>query len=621
MNKILRTLIALLLLFGCAGIENQKDPENDPAKSQPNILLIFCDDLGYGDLSIHGNPDVRTPEIDRLAEEAVRFEPFYAQPVCAPSRAQILTGRHFLKTGIWHVYEERAHLNLEETTLAEVLQDAGYYTAFIGKWTLGRHGPYLPQNRGFEGTWRQALEIDGNIYRHENPVVNVHGQLREMQGWASTLYTDFALAAIDSAGDRPFFIELAHISTHEPYYAPDSLVQYFLDQGFSISLATFYAMVEQLDAETGRLLDELDRRGLSENTLVIFTSDNGPIGNCQNLPRLTDEEMARRNPLDLRGRKGTVFENGIRVAGFFRWPGKFPPRIVEDPADLADLYPTLINLAGTRVPEDNLPVYGRDLSPLLLGEADTLPDRYLYTGNHQVNWKGRKDESGYVFDRNDFLFEGTNLAIRWKGYKYVQFARGKEYGTTSQFNALYYLPDDPGETRDISRKSPAVREKLENELRHWWNDEVLAHPGSYNLPTYYLGYPGEEEVEVHVGSAKRLHGDIDYRAVKWVLGLADWKGNGAGADFRMEVMDPGTYEVLISLTPGDQPCTLEVSLSDHEPALRPVRPDSPWLDRPAGVFDLKSGEAFLKIRMTGSDVASGTGIRTLDRIIVRRKDR
>jgi len=607
-------LLGLFILAGCYDPARKDRERGHP----PNILLIFADDLGYGDLAVHENPDVQTPHLDKFAAEAVRFEPFYAQPVCAPSRAQILTGRHFLETGIWHVYEEGAHLNPEETILPEVLKKAGYYTAFIGKWTLGRHGPYLPENRGFDDSWRQALEVPGNLYQHENPQVNINGKITRLKGWASSLYTDFALEAIDRSGNKPFFIELAHISTHEPYYAPDSLVRFYLEKGFSISLSTFYAMVEQLDHETGRLLDELDKRGLTSNTLVIFTSDNGPIGNCRNLPHLTEEEMARRNPLDLRGRKGTIFENGIRVPGFFRFPGKFPPRILRVPADLADIYPTLIELAGTSIPDDNLPVYGKSLVSLLTGEAETIPDRFLYYGSHQVNWTGRKDESGYVHDRNDFLFEGTHLAILAGDFKYVQYARNDDFGTKNQITALYDLKNDVRETSDISKDLPETRKKLGNELRRWWEEEVIKSDHSYQLPTYYLGYGAEREVEVHVGSATTLYGDIDYRAVNWVLGLVDWKGEEAGVDYRMKVIKGGMYEVFLNFQPGPAPCNLEVALGDHDFISHHLHRAEKQIDLSFGPFQLDAGESLLRIRMKGVQDPSLTGIVSLDKIVIRK---
>jgi arylsulfatase A-like enzyme len=277
MRVVLISLCALL-----AGACSQPDP-------RPNILLIFTDDQGYGDVAIHGNEDVDTPSLDMLARQSVRLDNFHAQPVCSPSRATLMTGRHFLKTGVWGTNGGRQYMNLDETTIANMLHDVGYHTAMLGKWHLGKTGPYRPQERGFEDTWRLLDNHD-----HVDPVLDHNGVTIREEGWTVDYLTDRVIELFEQKQSQPLFVYLAHPLIHEPYYAPDSLVQKYSIKGFSPSLATLYAMTEQLDYNTGRLMRALDETGEKDNTIVLFITDNGRIGNPGTENRLNARRSSPR---------------------------------------------------------------------------------------------------------------------------------------------------------------------------------------------------------------------------------------------------------------------------------------------------------------------------------------
>ncbi len=565
--KLVLLSLCSILMGGCS----QPD-------SRPNILLILTDDQGYGDVAIHGNQDIDTPLLDTLARESVRLDNFRAQAVCSPSRATLLTGRHFLETGVWGTGGGRQYLNLDETTIADILQSAGYYTAMLGKWHLGKTGPYLPQARGFKDTWRLLDDHD-----HVDPVLDHSGVTLRGEGWTVDYLTDRVIELIQQKQSQPLLVYLAHPLIHEPYYAPDSLVQKYGAKGFSPSLATLYAMTEQLDKNIGRLMRALDETGERDNTIVLFIGDNGRIGNPINMPHLTEAELDRRNAQGFRGLKGQLFDGGLRVPAFVSWPAKFPPRILSENTDLTDILPSLLDVCGITLPRENKPVDGLSLLPLLNGKAETLPARYLYYGNHEAGWKGKTEEFTFIKDRGRLEFELTDLAVLHGDCKYVSIQDGT-------LQALYNLADEPSEETSLNDSQPEIRAGLQQPLETWWHRDVVERSESYNLPTFLIGYPGEEANYVYAHAPSAIYGNVQTKRVHTV----NWRSHGDEQDVPIQVVESGHYKKSADLDVAHAAGNLEIIIGEK-------RLTAPIKERDGlqfGMLDLPKGPAVMQIRPT-----------------------
>ena len=566
----------LFFYFGCTSSDT-RNVEN----RRPNIILIFTDDQGYGDVAIHNNQDINTPELDALARKSVRLDNFRSQAVCSPSRATLLTGRNFLKTGVWGTGGGRQYLNLDETTIADILQSAGYYTSMLGKWHLGKVGPYLPPARGFDNTWRLYDNHD-----HLDPVLDHNGTTLRVQGWTADYLTDRVIELLKGK-KQPQFIYLAYPLIHEPYEAPDSLVQGYLAKGFSASLSTLYAMTEHVDYNVGRVMQTLDKTGLKENTIVLFIGDNGRIGNPVNMPHLTEAELDRRNPQGFRGLKGHLFEGGLRVPAFVSWPDKFPPRIVSEHTDLTDILPTLLDISGITLPAENKPVDGLSLLPLLNSTADTLPARYLYYGNHEAVWKGRTELFSFLKDRGHLEFELIDLAILHGDYKYVSMWGRLQNGS---LQALYNLADEPSEETSLNDSQPEIRARLQQQLETWWHRDVIERSDSYNLPTFFVGFPGEDTNYAFAQAPSAIYGNVQTKNSHTV----NWRSNGDGQDIPLQVVESGYYKISADVEVAHAAGYLEIVIGKQR-LIAPIK-DGNVLQ--LGVLDLLPGPADLQIRLT-----------------------
>lgn len=554
------------------------------ASDRPNILLILTDDQGYGDLACNGNTIVDTPRIDALAKESVRFNQFYAQPVCSPTRATLMTGRHFLRTGVWGVHGGRDYLHPDEVTIAQRLTDAGYRTAMFGKWHLGKTASYLPYNRGFERSW----SITDRLYEHTDPVIDHNGQTVTPKGWTVDYLSDRAIEFMCEDDDRPFFTYLAYPQIHEPWYAPQSLVDKYQSKGLSQSLATLYAMSEHLDSSFGSVLDALDEAELTDNTIVIFLGDNGPIGNAGNLPHLTDEEMATRNPLGLRASKGQVYENGIRVPGFFRWPGKFKPRSLNIPADVVDVYPTLLDILGIESGLKDSGLDGVSLRPVLVADKDSLPDRDLFYANHDTNWPTWSRLYDFLPGKDQIDFQTQVLALRHGRYKLVQ-----GWGDSN----LYDIQADPHEQNDIQATHPEQMSEMLARLQAWY-DQVLASDRSFSAPVYQIGSPHEPSTYLYACAPSEVYGRITGHSHS----TRGWNVVGDGEAIAICVLRPGRYMFKLDLTPGPRHGRLGIRVAgtDTEIDLGAGQPHTtPELSLPRGNTML---------RVTVSHAAPGKGV-------------
>jgi arylsulfatase A-like enzyme len=482
-------------LAGCA-----LSKEAGPGARPPNVLLIMTDDQGWGDLGCHGNPKIRTPHLDRLAGEAVEMTRFYVQPVCAPTRACLMTGRYNYRTGVTDTYLGRAMMHADEVTVAEALAKAGYATGIFGKWHLGDNYPLRPIDQGFQtGVWH----LGGGMSQPADPpgsrgyfdaVYQVDGEEKRLDGYCTDVFADACIRFIEASRDRPFFAYLPTNAPHTPLEVPDKYWKPYQEAGLDETTAKVYGMVENVDANVGRILARLDALGQADRTLVIFLTDNGP-------------QQRNRYTGGLRAGKGTVYEAGIRVPFFVRWPGRTEPgRKVDAIAAHIDILPSLMEACGAAAPADRT-IDGRSLVPLWTGTAGSWPDRTLFFQWH------RGDEPVAYRD-------AAAVEPRWK---LVMHLKGGE----PRFE-LYDIPADPGEKNDVADAHPEVVARLRAAYDAWLAD-VSATRG-YDPPRIHLGSEHENPVR---------------------LSRQDWRGPQAGwgpkslGYWEVHVARPGTYEVTL----------------------------------------------------------------------------
>jgi arylsulfatase A-like enzyme len=459
----LRTLTRFLFLAVALGVPLLSAMGRRPtaAPPPPNVVIIYADDLGYGDLGCYGSPTIRTPALDRMAAEGMRFTDFYsAGEVCTPSRAALLTGRYPVRSGMAGgrrvLFPESAGgLPPEEVTFAEALRERGYVTAHIGKWHLGVHAGSRPNDQGFElsvglpysndmdarpGLPRGAAASPTPAPDGWNVPLLRNGEVEEQPVDQTTLtdrYTREALRVIDGAAGRPFLIYLAHTFPHVPLFASTSFR--------GRSRAGIYGdTVEELDDSVGRILRHLREKGLAENTLVIFSSDNGPW--------LTQgAQGGSAGPL--REGKGSTWEGGMRVPAIAWWPGRIPPAVCSAVASTLDVFPTLLALARVPVP-GGLELDGRDASPLLFQT-------------------GTRSDTPFLFFRGQEL-----MAVRlneWKLHFQTQAGYGGSPRERHDPPLLFHLGQDPGERRNVAAEHPERVQELRARAERM-QAEVVAVP-------------------------------------------------------------------------------------------------------------------------------------------------
>jgi arylsulfatase A-like enzyme len=407
MRKI-KLLILLLASLVTGGLRAAQPPP-------PNIVWIWADNLAYGDLGVYRSDHVKTPVIDRLAAEGARFTQYYvAHTVCSPSRAALLTGRQPFRVGIVDVLrpDGPSGLPADEITLAEALRGQGYATQAIGKWHLGDRRKFLPTQNGFDHYFGLPYSMDmlpTVLYRDNEIVDRLDGD--KVQDLTIRM-TDEAIRFIESNRERPFFLYFSHTIPHPPLNLPKSV----RTPGRPI----YDDAIEHMDEQIGRVIDALDRLGLRENTLVIFTSDNGPMNRGGDTG-------------GLRGRIRDSYEGGVRVPFIARWPGSIPPgQVIDTPAIAYDMFPTLLMLAGGQLPSDR--VYdGQDIWPVLSGKGDfhrQKPFIWVYLDNVTAIRDGR-----------------------WK----LHVAHRDQ---TLDPPELYDIEQDPAETRNLQEEHPEVVARL-----------------------------------------------------------------------------------------------------------------------------------------------------------------
>ncbi|MCD6596752.1 MAG: arylsulfatase, partial [Bacteroidales bacterium] len=449
-KSILSYFLLAYFLLSCTG--NKEKNADTYVHKKPNVLLIMTDDQGFGDFGFTGNPDVITPNLDKLAQRSIFFNNFHVSPVCAPTRSSLMTGKYHALTGVYDTYNGGAIMATEEVTLAEILKDHGYKTGIFGKWHLGDNYPFRPQDQGFLTTLIHpsgGIGQVGDIYNYFkgdssyfNPVLLKNGIPTNTKGYCTDVFTEGVIDFIRENRDTPFFAYLSYNAPHTPLQVPDEYYQRFKDlqfdtskynvNGFPVigmneknceSARRVYAMVNNIDDNIGKLFEELDKLQLRENTLIIFLTDNGP--------------QQIRYTAGLRGRKGMVYEGGIRVPLLIDIPGEDEHRILDFKAAHIDLLPTILDYCNISLPE-NLHINGRNLCPVIRGEKVDWQERPLF-----FTWQRGMPEPY------------RNVSVSKGRYKLVGHSPYNRPGFE-----LFNIEDDPHELVDLSKKNPGKVKEL-----------------------------------------------------------------------------------------------------------------------------------------------------------------
>ena len=519
-------LVASVLMNSLAALGLAAD-----TTSKPNVIIILTDDQGFGELGATGNPVVRTPHIDRLAEQSVSLSNFHVMPVCSPTRACVMTGRYNYRTGVVDTYLGRSMMHPDETTLAEMLAAGGYRTGIFGKWHLGDNYPMRAMDKGFQ----ESLVLNGGGLAQPgdspdpvdergayfNATLRHNGEWVKTKGYVSDVITDAAIQFIQKESDQPFFVYLPFNCPHSPHQVPEEYRQRHGKQDFAVdkfpkhghpmaakhnpdALARVYGMIENIDDNLGRLFARLEELKLADNTIVVFFSDNG----CQ-----------RHNGYNagFQGWKGTTFEGGIHQFCFVRWPAQLKAgRQVAPIAANIDLAPTVLDLCSVPKPQ-RVKFDGVSLAPLLRGENVQWPDRVLCFQWHRGDVPGRY----------------RAFAARSQDWKLVQpLGVGEKWNGETRFQ-LYDMAHDPLEMHDLAAEQPDRVKELKARYDAWFDD--VTGTRDYNVPSrIFLGTPHENPV---------------------LLTRQDWRGPGASwgpkgiGYWEVKVAAPARFEVKLRFAP------------------------------------------------------------------------
>lgn len=461
----IKKYIVFLFLFLEIGIFAQSQ--------KPNVILILTDDQGIGDLSAHGNPWLKTPNLDAFYNEAVRVTDFHVSPLCTPTRAAIMTGQYPINNGAWATFKGRDALSKNAKTMANVFKDNGYKTALFGKWHLGDNYPTRPTDLGFEtaihhlaGGIGELSDYWGNSYFDD--VFYVNNQPKQFKGYCTDVWFQETMKYIDEQKDNPFFVYLPLNAPHDPLIVAEKYAKPYKHlEGTKIIDANLYGMIANIDENFGKFYKYLGDKNLLENTILIFMSDNGTRFGYSNDGKLGYNK-------GFRGIKGSKQEGGHRVPFFIRWPnGKIEGgKDINVLAQHVDLIPTLAKLCGIDVPSE-MKLDGIDFSPVLTNNQNQLQERTAFIHNRQ-DWRQPKDvQQTCILKDNWRLINGTKL---------------------------YDIEKDPKQKNDVAKQYPEVVKELLNQNKNFLK-KVKENSEYYELPVSVVGNEAQKEIKLTIQHA------------------------------------------------------------------------------------------------------------------------
>lgn len=572
MHRIRALSILAAVLIAVAGCSSREGSGEGAAQS-PNLVVFLADDQGWGDLSLHGNSNLATPSIDSLARDGAMFEHFYVCAVCAPTRAEFLTGRYYGRGGVRGVSRGQERLNIDEHTIAQTFRAAGYATGAFGKWHNGTQHPYHPNARGFDEFYGFTEGHWGHYFDYE---LDRNGELVQGEGFVIDDVTSRALEFMERQGGEPFFAYLAYNTPHSPMQVPDAYWNRFASKELDMrhrdpdkedvpKTRAALAMVENIDWNVGRVLQKLDDLQLSENTIVLYFSDNGP--------------NSWRWNAGMKGRKGSIDEGGLRSPLLVRWNGNVAAGLVIDEiAGAVDLLPTLADLAGIET-GGSKPLDGRSLKSLLLDQERPWNDRELYS--LRVTGSG-------------------NLAsVRTQRFRLDPEGR------------LFDIENDPGQRVDVADQFPEEAAELRAKAAAWL-EEIAPSVGPDDRP-FPVGHAALTLLPARDGVP---HGNIERSArAPNCSYFTNWTSTGDSITWDIEVAVAGEYEISLYYTAAEAGSMIEASFGDVtvEAAVTEVH-DPPAYGAEADRVP-RVGESLVKdfqpLRLGRAELPSGTGTLTL----------
>lgn len=476
-------------------------------EKRPNVILIMTDDQGYGDIASHGNTILKTPNMDKLHSESVRFTNFHVSPTCAPTRAALMTGLYTNRTGVWHTIGGRSLLRKDKVTIADVFKENEYHTAIFGKWHLGDNYPFRPQDRGFQevlihgaGGVGQTPDFFDNDYFNDTYTHN--GKLEEYKGYCTDIWFEEAIKYIEIQKDNPFFCYISTNAPHGPFYVDNKYSEPY--KGIkNVPSNEFYGMITNVDDNIGILTKKLEALGIADNTILIFMTDNGSS--------MGDKKIKVFNA-GMRGKKNSEYDGGHRVPFFIKYPdGKLEAgKDINNISAHIDVLPTLIALCELTLNEP-INFDGKNLMPLINGSSKNWSERLLITDSQRVEHPVKWRKSAVMSDN-------------WR------LVNGKE---------LYNMVDDPSQMNDVALEEPKKVKKFRKTYEEWWDDVSIDFE---KYPAIGIGSPKENPVNL---TSHDWHSDTQ---VPWNhkhirSGL---QGNGFWV---LDIESTGIYEITLSRWP------------------------------------------------------------------------
>ena len=507
MIKYVKSYLFLIGVVGFVGCTQQ----TEELPQQPNIIIFLSDDQGWGDFSINGNSNINTPNIDRLAGEGVSFNNFYVQPVCSPTRGEMLTGRYHARGGVYSTSAGGERLDLDETTIADVFKAAGYATAAYGKWHNGMQYPYHPNGRGFDDYYGFCSGHWGNYF---DPMLEHNQEIVTGEGFLIDDFTNHGLEFIERNKEQPFLLYLPYNTPHAPMQVPDRWWDDFQSKELSMRAEpdkeediqftkAALAMCENIDWNVGRIMGKLEELELDDNTIVIYFNDNGP-------------NSWRWNG-GMKGRKGATDEGGVRSPLFIKWPKKIQAgKRVEQIASVVDLLPTLTDMADV-VQSTEKPLDGISLLPLIIEDNPDWNNRLIFN-----QWRDK-------------------VSVRSQVYR------------LDHQGGLYNIENDRGQTTEVGKLFPEVKERLQVAKDNYIT-QVKGELPEEDSRTFPLGHPESKITQIPARDGV-AHGNI-LRSNRWpnCSFFTNWTSLEDKITWEVEVMQPGNYQVTLYYTckPGNE---------------------------------------------------------------------
>lgn len=483
----------------------------------PNVVVILTDDQGWGDLSLHGNLDLQTPNVDAIAQSGAQFRNFYVSPVCSPTRAEFLTGRYHPRTGVRNVTSGGERLNLDETTIADYFRQSGYQTGAFGKWHNGSQYPYHPKGRGFDEYYGFTSGHWGDYF---SPPLEHNGEIVQGQGFIADDITNHAISFMKENRENPFLCYIAYNTPHSPMQVPDSFYHKYRDkelqsryhgtekQDMEFTRAAL-AMCENLDFNIGRIIRTLDNHDLSENTIIVYFHDNGPNG--------------WRFNGGMKGRKGSTDEGGVRSPLFLKWPSRIQPgKTVDCISSTIDILPTLIELTGIQSKYKN-PLDGISFASVLTQDSKEPEGRMIFS-----HWAGR-------------------VSVRTQSHRLDD--RGR----------LFDMITDPGQTKNIREIQPKLAKQLESEVQNWRKEVLVGIQGKDSRP-FPVGY--EAFPLTHLPARDALFSGSVKRSAPApnCSFLTEWNSEDDRIYWPVAIETSGEYEMLFHHTISSQNTGVTIEL-------------------------------------------------------------